>query len=497
MLLNYRIYSESIVNFGAEYIHPALADMLQQYIRIRDCLDNRVKKKTIQYLPDPSEVIEDETIRKRRYASYLARAVWLPATKRTQQGLVGQVFIRKPAQKLGKITQADADKIGIRGESTQQLSHYALTEIVGMGRGALVFNITQTFRPVLDFIETENILSWSDLDNGEVDDIGRNYETCLVRSFSEIMNSDGLTLNKVAKLTQYRLDVNKKAWFRYRFSTSNSWSSYAPFIVNGEHLGHIPVYPIGAEENSFDIHPSPLEELAEINLSHYISTADYEEHVKVAGQAMLVIKGLEQTWYEKNIDGKIAMGVRRPLPLAKDSDAHIIQAQPNSTAKEAMDKKEQMMVAVGGRLIEQRQVRRTATEADMEAQSYHSILGKIANNVSIAFTTALRDIEKLYTTGENVDEGDKPLLTLNQDFGTILTDAEHRRLALEEYIKGLLTFDEYRTILRNYVPTISPDSEKVKTEIENEVPFREKMVQANNTKTEQTPELANQDNRSK
>lgn len=476
--------------FGNVYQHPDLVQMMPTYVRIRDCLNNRVKAKGQVYLPDPSELREDPKIREVRYAKYHSRAVFVPVTKRTQQGLVGQVFVRKPRVEQGNLPDTLINCIGVQGHNLEAFANYALREIVAMGRGAIVVGAGSRQQPMLDFIEAENILTWTELPYGIVDDLGRNMGSILLRTYTSVMSKDGITPEQVALLIQYRLDNRGLAFVRFLSSvdgeTNQNWTGWTPCIIRGEHLKHIPVYIVGAESNTLHVDSAPLDELSALNISHYINSADYEEHVYVAGQVTVTISGLEQRWYDANIKGKVGFGVRAPLPLPKDAKAELLQAQPNSTAKEALDKKEEMMVSVGARLIEQRQVRRTATESNIEAESYHSILGHIANNVASALTQALVLIGKYYGEGY-----EKNAIALNTEFGIISTSAEHRRLCIEEWQQGIRSRKEARSVLRMYDDTLDDDDKSLK-DIEAELPFREKVANVG-----KPPAVAGADNRTK
>jgi len=182
-------------------------------------------------------------------------------------------------------------------------------------------------------------------------------------------------------------------------------------------------------------------------------------------------------------------GMRTPIGLNEGATAQLLQAQPNSVAKEMLDKKEAQMVSVGARLIEERKIRRTATEASLEDQSYHSILGHIATNSSDAYTQALNFFGKYYDLPEGAVS-----IKLNDDFSTISTNAEHRRLLLEEYVAGVRTFEEYRAALRSYDATLSDDDEAAKKIIILEAKDFKKVV-AESTMT--TPAPAKSDNRTK
>lgn len=492
MLITRLGVSNEAQTFGSMYQHPSLNVAMPVYRRIRDCLENRVKSQRKVYLPDPSEVREDSAIREKRYEHYIARATWLPVTKRTVQGLTAQVFIKRPTLTTGVLPDDFVESPSILGDEMDGFARYALSENLSLGRGAIVGIYTDTGRWLLDFIEAENIVAWSELPYGKCDGIGRNIESVTVRTFFTQTQDDSITTEFFSVLTQYKIDSRGYCFMRSSVSSqlmSVEWGAWQVVTVKGEILNYVPVFIVGAERNILSVQTPPIEELAELNLSHYINSADYEEHAKVAGQVTPVITGLDQTWYDKNIKGAVMFGVRSPLPLPKEADAKLLQAQANSVSKEALDKKEKMMVSVGARLIEERTIRRTATEADIEDQAYYSILGHIAQNVSNAMTSALRHISRYYTADTKPDNS--IIYRLNTDFSTATSSAEHRRLLLEEYIAGARSFSEYRKALQLFDQTVTLDDNEARSEIIADLPFRQ---QINNAITAQQPTSG--DNRS-
>lgn len=472
MFLNSFTYMSSARNFGNEFQHPDLIAMHETYMRIRDCLTDNVKARGKVYLPDPSEVREDPAIAASRYDKYHKRAVFVPVTRRTQQGLVGQVFVRKPVLNVGNLPEDVAKRISVSGQDVSAFANYALREVVAMGRGCIFVGSGDNGLPMVDFAETENIIAWAELPYGKSDDLGRNIQMALLRTYTTTLKEDGLKVEQVARLAHYRLDDRGYAYVRFLQSdwSNGAWTNYAAVVVRGTHLRHLPVYPVGADTNTFRVDAPPLSELSALNVSHYVNSADYEEHVNVAGQVTAVISGLSQQWYDKNINAKMAFGVRAPMPLPKEAKAYLLQANANSTAKEALATKEAMMVSVGARLIEQRQVRRTATESNIEAESYHSILGHMAINVATAISAALVEAGA-YFEGDN----SKNSLALNTEFGIIASSAEHRRLVLEEWQKGTRSFKEMRRALRQYDDTLDDDAVAQK-DIESGIEFMTKVA---------------------
>lgn len=498
-MLSNRFAYLDLTSFGSDILHPEHLEYSDTYKLIRDCLDNRVKKQGKVYLPDPSEGIKDESIREMRYKNYHLRACFVPVTRRTRDGLVAQVFIRKPKFTLPANDDKFLDKITTKGTSATAAANNALAETASLGRCG--FHVTYSDRgkrAFVDVVQAEDIITWADLPAGVSDDLGRNIGSVTVRVFSDVQDTDGVSIKKVAQLTQYSLSDKGFVWVRRKQSSTGrsssnlvEWSSYEVLQVNGTVQRHIPFYPVGAEENTMEIQTPPLAEMAELNVSHYINSADYEEFAKLAGQVTPVFAGLKDKWYKDNIEGKVMFGMRTPIGLNEGATAQLLQAQPNSIAKEAMDKKEALMVAIGARLIEERKIRRTATEASLEDQSYHSILGHIAYNVSQALTQALN----MYGLYSKVTEGTLSV-KLNDDFSGISNDSEHRRLLLEEYIAGVRTFEEYRAGLRTYDANVRENDEEAKKTIIGEAKDFKKVI-AESTMQKPKEVAPKSDNRTK
>lgn len=498
MLTNRFAYLD-LTTFGDELLHPVMVEYSTIYRLIRDCLDARIKERGKVYLPDPSEGITDKTLREMRYKAYHERACFVPVTSRTKEGLVAQVMMRKPKINSPKEVLPLLERITTKGTTITSMAGIALGEAASFGRGALVvLYAEESDRPFINFVQTEDIITWAETPYGVVDDIGRNVGSVTVRMFFDTLAPDGISIHKVAQLTQYTLSKDGAVWLRTKTSGMagsssrlSKWTDYQLFRVNNEPVRHIPVFPIGAEENTFDIQKPPLGEMATLNVSHYINSADYEEFAKLAGQVTPVFSGLKNKWYTDHIEGKVMFGMRTPVGLNEGATAQLLQAQPNSIAKEAMDKKEALMVAIGARLIEERKIRRTATEASLEDQSYHSILGHIAQNVTQAINSALDFFCKYLKISEGT-----VTFCLNSDFSTVSSDSEHRRLALEEYIAGVRTFAEYRTTLRNYDATLTEDDETAKKQILSEAKDFKKVI-AESTMLKQPEVAPKTDNRTK
>jgi hypothetical protein len=174
---------------------------------------------------------------------------------------------------------------------------------------------------------------------------------------------------------------------------------------------------LGSENNDSSIDDSPLYDMAEINIGHYRNSADYEEASYLVGQPQPWMAGLDEQWRDHLEQTGIYLGSRAPWLLPNGGSCGMMQAQPNTLAKEAMDAKEGQMVALGARLIERGSAVKTATQADNESAAEHSVLSLVVSNVSEAYTQCLMWMAQFLNISGKIE------YKLNQDFTQITLDA--------------------------------------------------------------------------
>lgn len=138
--------------------------------------------------------------------------------------------------------------------------------------------------------------------------------------------------------------------------------------------------------------------------------------------------------------------------------AGLLQASENTMPHEAMEHKELQMVALGAKLVEQKKVQRTATEAGLDHAAEASVLVTAANNVLAGYRIAL-GFCSLFVTGD----GGK----IEFDLATPLTrdaiDAPTAVALMDLWNNGVLGFEEIRWKLK-LSGVAYDDDEKVKKE---------------------------------
>lgn len=471
------------------FIHPSLAQKMAEYEVIRDCIagETAVKAKRETYLPYPDEShLDPETVKegKARYQAYLTRAVFYNATRRTLDGLTGQVFMRDAVCEIpSQLDKLKADVSGT-GISLSQSAEMSLQEVIAYSRAGVFADFPDTgeegasaadiasgrIRPTIYSYNTFEILNWRvrEIDSVEVVSL-----VVLMEGFP--MNDDGFEVKYAPQIRVLRLnEANEYVQELWRQPKPKEWNGiavprgdefqlyavYEPTLANGERAKRIPFWFIGSRNNDANPENPNFYDLASLNIAHYRNSADYEECCFLLGQPTLVVTGMKQKWLNDVLGGKLNFGSRGGIPLETDSDAKLITAEENSMIKEAMDDKVKLMKGIGAKLVEERGVQRTATETRSDNASESSVLASCANNVSVAYTAALAYCAELIGVGS---AGIK--FELNKDFDLSAMSPEEQRIVVELWQKGAISWGEMRTALRRAGKAFE-DDEQVKTAIE-------------------------------
>ena len=461
------------------FVRQELSEMTETYREIRDCVERRVKAKRDLYLPVPF-VEEDKNENTLRYEAYIKRAVFYNVTGRTLSALVGQIFSRPPEVILPKMLESMKDDATGRNVSLEQLAKDAGHWTVGYGRSGVFTDFPKTdgvvtrkqlldgtVKPRLSLYGPENITNWQEeVRKDKFTGKSRLMVTLIV--LTEDFDVPGRFNTTRGKLFR-ELRLNDKQEY-----TMQTWTEadgvikalepeYTPTDSKGEPFNEIPFEPIGSINNDLTIDPAPMGDMAELNIGHFRNSADFEESCFIVGQPTLVISNLTVEWYEDVFDSKdIYMGSRRAIMLPENGQAQIIQAQPNSLPQVAMTQKEAQMVALGAKLVENRQVRRTATETGITSAAESSVLATCANNVSAAFTRALKHAYKFIAA----DDAEIKFL-LNTDYAFNTMSQEERVQTMADFVGGLLSFTEARAVLRRGGVAVQDDV-KAKAEIDTD-----------------------------
>lgn len=444
-----------------DYVRPELIDMKLRYQEVSDCVagEKAVKAQGVRYLPNPDPVSSPSMMESVRYANYKMRAVFFNVTKKTRNGLLGQVFLRDPTFKLPTACRQLEKNCDGSGVSLKQLAKAAVSHNLDFGRCGIFVDFPQTDRQVsrADLLSgtvqpTLNLYHPADIRNWRTITVnGKTLLSLVVLAEWYAKSDNGFKAERAIQFRVLRLEPgaptkNGHQYTQQIYREGNTLDKIVPRDGKGKLIEEIPFTFIGAETNNSDIDEPPLHDLASVNLAHYRNSADYEESVFLVGQPTPWASGLTEHWVKEVLGGELQIGSRAVIPLPENGACGLLQAEPNQLAKEAMDGKERQMVALGAKLVEQKQVQRTATEANQDEASETSVLSTIASNVSAAIKFALE--WAAIFTGEVTQDGDARSKAvdykLNTKYDLTKLDATMLSAVIKAWQSEALTDEEMR-----------------------------------------------------
>jgi hypothetical protein len=393
--------------YDVAYVRDEVTSRLLDWQRIRDCIDGEraVKAAGPLYLPMPnSDDTRPENVL--RYMQYRERAVFYNVTRRTHAGLTALAFVDEPSIVLpGGLNYLEADIDGA-GVSLQQQMQATLGTVAAYGRCGLLtdypsvdspvsranLQVAMGLRPVVIAYAPTDVINWQTTVIGarrvpSLIVLAETYDTITPDGFGVVRNKQWRCLRLVPGDNGTFACI--ATIFRDTADGKQAAETYVVRDSTGKPMQTIPFVAVGSRNNDLDIDDPPLLDLAHMNVAHYRNSADYEESVFLCGQATPTLTGMTHEWWEKVLGKTVRLGSRSAVPLPPGAALQLIQAQPNGMVREAMQDKERQMVALGARLIQSRDVQRTATEARIETASEMSVLSTCANNVAAAYVQAL------------------------------------------------------------------------------------------------------------
>lgn len=453
-----------------DYTHPAYDTSLPKWQKVRDVCEGQdaIKAAGKKYLPDPDEACADPSAAAARYNRYLQRAVFFGATGRTAQGLLGVAYAKWPSITLRHeqlLDDADGSGVGLINQSQG-----VLADVLQTGRAGLLADWTkgdglgvsrkrtvaeaeaEGIRPFIVAYAAEQILTW--------ESSGRRLTRVVLAETRELHEGGEIKfLPRLRELLLTDQGYVVKLWTRH----TDKGDFYLEDTI-GIGLPYIPFAFVGAVNNDAQPDKAPLLDLADINLAHYRNSADFEESAFLMGQPQLVVTGATEEW--KQATGSITFGSRSALVAPTDGDMKLLQVAPNTLAKEAMLDKERLMALLGARLLGPGEAAKTATQSASETRAAYSPLVTACDNVSAAYTRALRWVETWGTT-RNSDAS----FAIDTDFNEMQLDANAIRETVAAWQAGIVPQSDAVNVLQRLgVIDQGKTAEEVSDEIEAQGP---------------------------
>jgi hypothetical protein len=464
-----------------DYILPEVTELKKKWELIQDCLrgSDAVKARRTKYLVKPNET-DDSPENEDSYKARLARAVFYAVTGRTHKGLIGQVFAKDPSVELPPTLRPFVNNVDGSGVPLDQQAKRALGLVLAYGRAGLLVDYPTTadgtdarpttrqdllegrMRPTLLLYEPWDIINWRTRAVGS-----ETLLSLVVISETYLKSDDGFEPEYAPQIRVLRLEEGTNTYsVEIWRKGDDGWLPIGPKVqptdASGKPFNVIPFTFLGSENNEATPDEPPLYDMATLNIAHFNNSADLEDSTFKVGSPMYYFGGLTEAWVRDVLKGEVLVGSSRAVLLPAGGSAGIVQPNPNTMAKDGMEHKERQMKALGAKLVEDKSVQRTATEAGMEEASETSVLTSAANNVSAGYTTGLRLAAQF--VGESNVSDDSLAYQLNTDLEISRMNAQDRQQLIAEWQSGGMSWHEYRWNMRR-AGLVYDDDDKVRDEV--------------------------------
>lgn len=385
---------------GVTTLHPEYIENLPDVTRTRDAVKGQrtIKSKGPLYLPADFAKSDAD-----RYAVYKERAYFLGATKQAAKSYSGMVF-RKPASwgEDGLPVELEQFQYNIdgSGKSIEQLAKFGFTELEEAGRIGFLADYTNNksgltkleerlsgARPILVPYVFESIWNWK---TGVIK--GRSMLTLVVLRESVDFGDDEFDHDEEYQFRVLRLNDQGQYTMQLYDDSGEPKSDELLILANKKPLDHIPFYIAGTEDNTPTVDQPMLLDLANMNISHYQSTANIEEAAYLLGCPTLHIDIGDMSVDEfasANPSG-VKVGARQGLQTQRGK-IEMVQASESNLGAEQMEKKIERMKELGAKLVTKGGQNETAEAARINASGEASALDIAVNNLSDVMEKALED----------------------------------------------------------------------------------------------------------
>lgn len=390
------------------------------------------------YLPkaNPHDLSQRNTL---AYENYVKRAHFYNFTKPTENVIIGSTFKKEPTLDVVGIDYV-VDDIDGSGLSFNQQAKGAARELARTSRCGWFIDYTTTeqvnnqadeailgARPVAIFYKATQILNWDTSVNQH-----RRVLSKVVLSEWRDSNAIKHDRERVLELVDGGCEITV---YDYKDGELIGQETFPAQSASGQRLDYIPFQFAGGLNNDEVIDDALLYELSSLNVSHFQSSADYEDFRFKLGQIQPFISGVSQTDIDKNTGakGSLEFGSGVAWVFGEGASAELLQAKPNSINMESMVHKEEQAKATGAKLLDTNGGNMSATEADIISSSESASILTIVSNLEDAYRNVLKMMLDRVQSGSFE-------LSFSREFATSTLNADELRVLTESVFKGVIPY---------------------------------------------------------
>jgi len=398
--------------------------------------ERAVKKAGIAILPLLSDQDSQE------YDAYKMRASYYNASGRTLGGLVGIVF-RKPPEVIGfpESRKGFLDRVGKENISFESFARETFSDILSKGRQGVLLDNKETTSDVAPYLVSygpKSIINWK---SEEVEGEWKLSMVVLTEIAEEPDSADPFTtvvkerirvlqllplwkINQLLKLPEeamespeeetleeaerrrkeeherlekryYLVSLYEKAPNGQKGADKSEYilKRHIEVSIRGKYLDYIPFQFFGPDTPTAKVQSPVLEDLIDVNFSHYRSSADLEH-----GRHFTALPTAFVTGFPKETRLKIGSAIAW-VSEQTGADAKYLEytGQGLSAIERALEQKEAQMAILGARILEAPKKAVEAAETLERRQAAEtSALASVAASVESGFSQILRWVAQWY-----------------------------------------------------------------------------------------------------
>lgn len=460
-----------------DVICKEVAEKAEMWQRTRDAAagGHAVRKGGKAYLPELSDQTADE------YKAYMNRALFIDATGRTQDAMTGLVFMKEAIIEIPDNFEPYLGNIDMSGMDWQEFASGIIDDQQQTGWGAIVVMHNgdplnpgtakeRSGRAFLAYYNAESVIGWKwGLVGNQRELTQLRIKECVsaptADEFSEAeieqIRVYSTTPNGVTERIYQLLEdekTKKPVWKLVRTS---------PLMMAGKPMRSIPARLVAADGKRKP-GKAPLSALAEINLSHWRTSADYEHALHFCGLPTPYATGVSNPstpsadlFSALDASNQSALGLENSVRPASSSsspsiklgsskvitfenaqakfDYLVLPVEGIGALKEALTGKEQLMAVQGARMLAAQSGQPESGEAlAIRRSAETSPLVKLTNTVS----EAMEDCLAIAVSWDGGD-GDKVTFRLNTEFVNADMDPQAVTALLGALNAGAISLDTF------------------------------------------------------
>ena len=213
-------------------------------------------------------------------------------------------------------------------------------------------------------------------------------------------------------------------------------------MIRGKNIDYIPCFFLTQKGISDDLDYPMMNDAVDINIAHYINSADYENAINITGSPTPVIIGYGA---DPDADEDIALGSRALLLYGQGANAFYMEykGQGPSAIASAMDKKVDALSVIASRMLQNDPKGiESAETAEIHRSAEQGMLSSMALSLSEAYEVILNiiadwvgakgQIQVLFNTDYSINEIDAQL------FGSLSQARQSGLISHHTYFYNLL-----------------------------------------------------------